>query len=100
MQVDPISDYNLSTEISLLGDLVEPVVQNNNAYLKNPEAVCHQISGGQVNSNMQMKDSSATGTGESLDLLVGDGLQSQDSFGRWINDIITESPGSVADRSI
>ncbi|XVF66145.1 hypothetical protein PTKIN_Ptkin10aG0011700 [Pterospermum kingtungense] len=94
---DPISAYNLSTEISLLGDLVEPVVQNNNGYRKTLEGVCHQISGGQVNSNVQRKDFSATGTGESLDLFVDDGLQSQDSFGRWINNIMTESPGSVAD---
>ena len=97
LQGGPISAYNLSTEISLLGNLVEPVVQSNNAYLNTPEGVCYQISGGQVNSNVQMKDSSAIGTAESLDLLVTDGLQSQDSFGRWMNCIMTESPGSVGD---
>ncbi|XWS53541.1 hypothetical protein CRYUN_Cryun10bG0010100 [Craigia yunnanensis] len=93
----PISAYNLSTEISLLGNLVEPVVQSNNAYLNTPEGVCYQILGGQVNSNAPRKESSVIGTGESLDLLVNDGLQSQDSFGRWMNCIMTESPSSVGD---
>ena len=97
LQGGPISAYNLSTEVSLLGNLVEPVAQSNNAYLNNPEGVCYQISGGQVNSSVQRKDSSAIGTGELLDLLVNDGLQSQDSFGRWMNCIMTESPGSVGD---
>ncbi|XWS08510.1 hypothetical protein CRYUN_Cryun40dG0008700 [Craigia yunnanensis] len=93
----PISTYNLSTEIPLFGNLVEPVAQSNNAYFNTPEGVCYQISGGQVNSNMQRKDSSAIGTAESLDLLVTDGLQSQDSFGRWMNCIMTEPPGSMGD---
>ncbi|XVF28232.1 hypothetical protein REPUB_Repub15cG0011800 [Reevesia pubescens] len=92
----PISAYNLSTENSLLGNLVEPVAQSNNAYLNSPEGVCYQISGGQVNFNAQRNDSSAIGTGELLDRLVDDGLLSQDSFGRWMN-ITTEPPGSVGD---
>lgn len=36
-------------------------------------------------------------TGDSLDILAGDGLQSQDSFGKWMNYIMTDSPGSVDD---
>ncbi|MBA0681624.1 hypothetical protein Goari_023412, partial [Gossypium aridum] len=45
----------------------------------------------------QLKDSCALGIGDSLDFLVNDGLQSQDSFGKWINDFITEPLGSVGD---
>ncbi|XP_022760651.1 calmodulin-binding transcription activator 5 isoform X2 [Durio zibethinus] len=93
----PISAYNLSTEFSLLGNLVEPVAQSGNAYLNTPEGVCHLVSGGQGNSNVQRKDSSPIGPGESLDFLLNDGLQSQDSFGRWLDYIVTESPGSVGD---
>ncbi|XVF38828.1 hypothetical protein REPUB_Repub20aG0135800 [Reevesia pubescens] len=93
----PISAYNLSTEVSLLGNLIEPVAQSNKAYLNTAVGVCNQISSGQVNSNVQRKDSSAIGTGDSLDLLVNDGLQSQDSFGRWMNYVMTESPDSVGD---
>lgn len=44
---------------------------------------------------MQEKDARILGTGDSLDVLVNDGLQSQDSFGKWINDIIADSAGSV-----
>ncbi|XP_017974984.1 PREDICTED: calmodulin-binding transcription activator 5 [Theobroma cacao] len=91
------SAYNLSTGISSLGNLTDPVAQSNNAYINYPEGICNQVSGGQVNSNVQRKDFRVIGTGDSLDLLVDDGLQSQDSFGRWINYIITESPGSVDD---
>ncbi|CAA3031818.1 calmodulin-binding transcription activator 5 isoform X4 [Olea europaea subsp. europaea] len=35
-----------------------------------------------------------------LDNLNEDGLQMQDSFGRWINYIITDSPGSVDDQPL
>ncbi|XP_024194126.1 calmodulin-binding transcription activator 5 [Rosa chinensis] len=34
---------------------------------------------------------------DSSDILGNDGLRSQDSFGRWINQIMTNSPGSVDD---
>ncbi|XVE82240.1 hypothetical protein DITRI_Ditri15bG0132100 [Diplodiscus trichospermus] len=88
----PLSACNLSTESSLLGNLVEPVSQSNA-----PQGVCYQMSGGQVNSNVQREDSSAIGTGELLELLVDDGLQSQDSFGRWINCIVTDTSGPVGD---
>ncbi|XVE65542.1 hypothetical protein DITRI_Ditri08aG0007900 [Diplodiscus trichospermus] len=93
----PISDYNLSTEISLLGNLAEPAVQSNNALLNTAEGMRYQISGGQVNSNVQRKEASSMGTGESLDLSVNDGLQSQDSFGSLMKHVMSESPGSVGD---
>ncbi|OMO53573.1 IQ motif, EF-hand binding site [Corchorus capsularis] len=93
----PISAYNLSTEISSLGNLTEQVAQSNNAYINYPDGVCNQISGGQVYSIAQRRDSSAIGTGNPVDLLANDGLQSQDSFGKWVNYIMTESPGSVDD---
>lgn len=34
-------------------------------------------------------------TGDSLDTINKDGLQTQDSFGRWMTSIITNSPDSV-----
>ncbi|KAK8279010.1 hypothetical protein V6Z11_D09G082300 [Gossypium hirsutum] len=57
----PISADNLSTEISMLVNLVEPVAQR---------------------------------AGDPLDLLINDGLNSQGSFGKWVNYTITESPVS------
>ncbi|MBA0710657.1 hypothetical protein Golax_009929, partial [Gossypium laxum] len=92
-----ISAHNLSTETSLLVNSIAPVAQSNNAYLGTTGGVCNQISGGQVNTTSQLKDSCALGIGDSLDFLVNDGLQSQDSFGKWINDFITEPLGSVGD---
>ncbi|MBA0858028.1 hypothetical protein Goshw_020425, partial [Gossypium schwendimanii] len=90
----PISADNLSTEISMLVNLVEPVAQSNNTYFNTPTTVCNTISSSQINPNVQQKDSIATGAGDPLDLLINDGLNSQGSFGKWMNYTITESPVS------
>ncbi|TYH53192.1 hypothetical protein ES332_D09G081800v1 [Gossypium tomentosum] len=92
----PISADNLSTEISMLVNLVEPVAQSNNTYFNTPTTVCNTISSSQINPNVQQKDSIATGAGDPLDLLINDGLNSQGSFGKWVNYTITESPVSVS----
>lgn len=92
-----ISAQNLSIETSLLVNSIAPVAQSNNAYLGTMGGVCNQISRGQVNTTSQLKDSCALGTDDSLNFLVNDGLQIQDSFGKWIDDFITEPLGSVGD---
>lgn len=52
---------------------------------------------GQVTSNFQKKESGVmtVGAGDSFDSLNKDGLQTQDSFGQWINYFISDSPGSA-----
>lgn len=52
---------------------------------------------GQLTSNFQKKESGVmtVGAGGSFDSLNKDGLQTQDSFGRWINYFISDSPGSA-----
>ncbi|MBA0739708.1 hypothetical protein Gogos_012947, partial [Gossypium gossypioides] len=90
----PISADNLSTEISMLVNLVEPVALSNNTYFNTPTTVCNTISSSQINPNVQQKDSIATGAGDPLDLLINDGLNSQGSFRKWMNYTITESPVS------
>ncbi|KAL6990054.1 hypothetical protein U1Q18_015803 [Sarracenia purpurea var. burkii] len=52
---------------------------------------------GQTNWSFQKKDSQmgTVGTDDCLDILGQDVLQSHDSFGRWMNYIMTDSPGSV-----
>ncbi|XP_037491917.1 calmodulin-binding transcription activator 5 isoform X2 [Jatropha curcas] len=87
--------YNLSAEISSLDNLTEVISRSNNAHFNSPGDTYSKSTSVQINSNAQNKDSIVPGTGDSLDLLVNDGLQSQDSFGRWINSIIAESSGSV-----
>ncbi|GMJ08377.1 CALMODULIN-BINDING TRANSCRIPTION ACTIVATOR 6 [Hibiscus trionum] len=89
--------HNLSTEISMLVNLVEPGAQSNNAYLNTPVTVCNPIPSSQLNSKVLRKDTIAIGTGDSLDLLTDDGLKSQGSFGKWMNYTMTESPVSVGD---
>ncbi|GMJ12270.1 CALMODULIN-BINDING TRANSCRIPTION ACTIVATOR 6 [Hibiscus trionum] len=91
----PIPAQNLSTEIILHVNLIEPVAQSSNAYPGTLGCVCNQISDGQVNSTELRRGSCALRIGDSLEFLVNDGLQSQDSFGKWINDFITEPLGSV-----
>lgn len=86
--------YNLSAEVSPLDNLTEPMVGSNNTYFNIQDGIYSQTAGVPLNSNMQRKDSSFLGTGDSLDL---GGLQSQDSFGRWVSSIIADSPGSVDD---
>ncbi|XP_040959182.1 calmodulin-binding transcription activator 5 isoform X3 [Gossypium hirsutum] len=93
----PISAYNSSPDISLLDNLVDPVAQSNNAYLNTPGGVCYQTPGTEVNSTVQREDSSAIGMGKPLDLLINNGLESQDSFGKWINCTVTASPRSMGD---
>ncbi|MBA0570958.1 hypothetical protein Golob_004556, partial [Gossypium lobatum] len=93
----PISAYNSSPDISLLDNLVDPVAQSNNIYLNTPGGVCYQTPGTEVNSIVQREDSSAIGMGKSLDLLINNGLESQDSFGKWINCTVTASPCSMGD---
>ncbi|XP_011657270.2 calmodulin-binding transcription activator 5 isoform X1 [Cucumis sativus] len=53
--------------------------------------------GGQTNLNVEKRESIAI---NSTDNLLDERLQSQDSFGRWINEVIIESPGSVIDPAI
>ncbi|KAG5632613.1 hypothetical protein H5410_004330 [Solanum commersonii] len=52
---------------------------------------------GQMTSNFQKKESGVmtVGAGDSFDSLNKDGLQTQDSFGRWINYFISDSTGSA-----
>ena len=55
------------------------------------------LMGGQTNLNVESRESIPI---NSLDNLLNNGLQSQDSLGQWINEVITDSPGSVIDPAI
>lgn len=54
---------------------------------------------GQLNSNFQQSDSVGVGVGfcDSSDGLVNKRLQTQDSLGRWIDGILTETPVTTED---
>ncbi|XP_038720181.1 calmodulin-binding transcription activator 5-like isoform X2 [Tripterygium wilfordii] len=89
--------YNLSTEVSLPGNLAQPVATSERNQFNVLDSINGQTMWRQVNSNVQRRHSRAVEACDSVDILVNDGLQSQDSFGRWMNDIISDSPGSVED---
>ncbi|XAR57019.1 hypothetical protein NMG60_11025017 [Bertholletia excelsa] len=76
-----------------LGSLFGPISQSNTC-----NNLFQQIVG-QTNSDFQKQDTKLVnaGTGDFYDAQGKDGLQSQDSFGRWMNSIISDSPGSVDD---
>lgn len=86
---------NFSAEVSSFGNLTETVARSNNIHSNFPESIHIQALDGQVNTNRPRRDSITLGTNNSRDILVDDGLQSQDSFGRWMNQIMADSPGSL-----
>lgn len=72
-----------------LNEHVTPVNSNQFSY---------QRMEGQVTSVFQKTNSQqVTGVSDSFDTPGKDGLQMQDSFGRWMNYIMTDSPGAVDD---
>ncbi|KAM7257277.1 hypothetical protein ACFE04_013018 [Oxalis oulophora] len=70
-------------------NLIEPTAGNNGTQLNIPENFSNQTVKG---SAMQNRNS-----GYSQNNLVNDKLQSQDSFGQWMNHVMTDSPGAVDD---
>ncbi|XP_052189307.1 calmodulin-binding transcription activator 6-like isoform X2 [Diospyros lotus] len=78
------------------GSLSKPGAQSNiHLNVLGPDS---QMSEGQMNSKIQRKDSQLVTEGVAAsDTLVKDSFQSQDSFGRLMNYILTDSPGSVDD---
>lgn len=56
---------------------------------------CIQALGGQVSSAAQGGKPEAVCSASSLDIVINDGLSTQDSFGRWMNSIMVDSPGSI-----
>jgi hypothetical protein len=100
LQGSTLSGYQLSAEKSALGNLTEAVVRNGNTQFSDPDNVYRQLTGSQVYLDAQRKNSVVLGAGDSLDILINDGLQSQDSFGRWMNSIIDDSPVSVDDAAV
>lgn len=93
----PYGVNNSSAEVSSFGNLTEASARSDNIYSSFPDSIYDQAMKDQLNANVPRRDSITMGTNDSLDILVNDGLQSQDSFGRWINQIMADSPGSVDD---
>ncbi|KAM1723481.1 hypothetical protein COP2_022355 [Malus domestica] len=84
---------SLSAEISSIGNLTNPTTESESIPFNLPGSHVETV-GGEVNSNAQRRDSIAK---EDKTVLDTNGLHSQDSFGRWINEIMTDSQPSVED---
>ncbi|KAG6726322.1 hypothetical protein I3842_02G075400 [Carya illinoinensis] len=83
-----------SAEVSSFSNLTELVASSDNMHLSFRDNVHIQTLESQVNTNEPRRDSITMGSTNSSDILVHDGLQGQDSFGRWMNHILADSPGS------
>ncbi|KAG6731648.1 hypothetical protein I3842_01G139700 [Carya illinoinensis] len=86
---------SFSAEVSSFGNLTQTIARSNNIHSNFPDEVHIQALDGQVNTNKPRRDSITLGTNNSLDILVNDGPQGQDSFGSWMNQIMADSPGSL-----
>ncbi|VVA90736.1 unnamed protein product [Arabis nemorensis] len=90
--------YNAPTDTPSFHDLEDPIYQNNNPCGAGEFSSQHLHC--EVDSNVQRRDSSAQAADEPVDALLNNGFGSQDSFGRWVNNFISDSPGSVEDPSL
>ncbi|XP_034228719.1 calmodulin-binding transcription activator 5 isoform X2 [Prunus dulcis] len=90
----------ISAEMSAFGDLTNPTSRSDDVQFNLPDSPYVPTVEYDVNSNVQIRDSIAKTTCDSLDVLVNDGLHSQDSFGRWINQVMADPPGSVEDPAL
>lgn len=93
----PLPANGLPAEIPSYWNPTNSIATNNSFTYNISEVACLPKMGDQVNSDMNKKASVTMTTSDSLDILVKDGLQTQDSFGRWMNSIMVDSPGSVDD---
>ncbi|GFZ11512.1 calmodulin-binding transcription activator [Actinidia rufa] len=94
---------------SLLVNFVEDLVSTHFSMLQRSSFLISQSVTMLSGNKLPAKDSFGSrkdpqlvtvGTGDSSDILGKDGLQTQDSFGRWINDIMTDTPGSLDDSNV
>ncbi|XP_004295103.1 PREDICTED: calmodulin-binding transcription activator 5 [Fragaria vesca subsp. vesca] len=87
----------LAAEVSSFGNLLNSSARTGSIHFDLPDSNYVQTLEGEVNSNAQRRDSVVKGPSNSPNILGNDGLRSQDSFGRWINQIMTDPSGSVDD---
>ncbi|XP_028751757.1 calmodulin-binding transcription activator 5 isoform X2 [Neltuma alba] len=91
---------SLSAEIPSFDNITQPVTGSNGAPYGFPETVNPQTTENLANLNAQKGYPVSAGGVDSLDTLVSDSLQSQDSFGRWINHMISDSQCPVDESAL
>ncbi|KHN03312.1 Calmodulin-binding transcription activator 5 [Glycine soja] len=91
---------NLSAEIPSFGNLTQPIAGSNRVPYNFSESVTLQTMDNQANPHEQKNNTVSLSGVDSLDTLVNDRLQSQNSFGMWVNHIMSDSPCSVDDPAL
>ncbi|XP_017222907.1 calmodulin-binding transcription activator 6 [Daucus carota subsp. sativus] len=86
-----------SAEHNSLEKFSDLVVGSNLDHSNTLSNVYSDIVDGQINSDLQKNGHKALNAvcGDSLDTISRNGFQTQDSFGRWMNCVITDSPDSA-----
>ncbi|CAI9118991.1 OLC1v1020638C2 [Oldenlandia corymbosa var. corymbosa] len=102
VNTDSLLANNIATENFMEkfpGQAVENVSAAN---LSIPATVSFQASGnGRFSNSLQKETRLMTMfTGDSSQIMAKDNLQTQDSFGRWMNDVIADSPLSMDDAAL
>ncbi|XP_028772117.1 calmodulin-binding transcription activator 5 isoform X2 [Neltuma alba] len=91
---------NQSAEIHSFDILNNSIDGNNSAQYNFSESLNLQTATNQLNSNAQSGHSSTMGGGDFVGNIINDTLQSQDSFGKWINNMMADSPSSIDDSGL
>ncbi|RDY12889.1 Calmodulin-binding transcription activator 5, partial [Mucuna pruriens] len=84
-----IVSSNPSAEIPSFGNLTQPVSGSNTVPYSLPESV-----------DLLKNSPISSGGVDTLGTLVNEGLQSQDSFGMWMNNIISDTPCSIDESAL
>ncbi|KAL3508152.1 hypothetical protein ACH5RR_033534 [Cinchona calisaya] len=95
---DSISYDTLPVE-SYLEKFPVQVSLNNSGNLNDPANLC-SVGGPSTNSLRKDSEQMTFFVGDSLENVSKDGLQTQDSFAKWMNEIIADSPLSLDDRAL
>lgn len=86
---------NASTEVRSFNISTQPIPGSYSVPLNFPESATLQTIDNQGNQNEPRNHHVPSSCVDSLNTLVNDRLQSQDSFGMWANQIMSDSPCSV-----
>ncbi|CAL1413105.1 unnamed protein product [Linum trigynum] len=92
-----VQSSNISEDVTSVNQVIAPYVNVGTAFTSTADGGYLQPANLQVNPNTPSTDPRVMNPDTSLDILLSDGLQSQDSFGRWINDVMAKSAASLDD---
>ncbi|CAN1281450.1 Calmodulin-binding transcription activator 5 [Linum perenne] len=92
-----LSASNLSEDVASINQIIDPYVNSGTTYSSTADGTYSQTANLLINSNTHSADRQSVAHNSTLSNLINDGLQSQDSFGRWINDVMAKSADSLDD---